>query len=457
MKTKLFLMAMLLSFLLPVSANANPVNLNIKDLSLHDAVMLIANAGGINVSLNFDEKDSNNDRITLSLNDIEAVDAIKIIAQTKDLKLIYENNTYILTNNHDNVAIMSTFVLPVRYGDIEELRKAVVLSLDSKKNSDDDIEMFRLFFRSNNSENNELTKGIYEKLSEWIDYTQKDKNNKRVTVNRDTNSIILYGTITEYERTLKILKILDIPLKQVSLEAKVIAINKSASKDLGVEWSWSTFPQQPTRRIEYHEMGDRVYRTEEYTRQINDSTGYGSVKFGHGADGIPYEWYFGAKINALVTNGKAKILSRPNITTIQGREAIIQIGNQIPIPTTATTNSTVTNSYEYRDAGIILRCNPHINEDGSIMVNVYTEVSTPQYIPDMKVYSFNTRTAVTNVTLKDGEPMVIGGLIGKEEERAVSKIPFLGDLPILGALFRNHKKSNSESELMIFLTAHVIN
>ena len=60
MKTKLFLMAMLLSFLLPVSANANPVNLNIKDLSLHDSVMLIANAGGINVSLNFDEKDSNN-------------------------------------------------------------------------------------------------------------------------------------------------------------------------------------------------------------------------------------------------------------------------------------------------------------------------------------------------------------------------------------------------------------
>ena len=75
----------------------------------------------------------------------------------------------------------------------------------------------------------------------------------------------------------------------------------------------------------------------------------------------------------------------------------------------------------------------------------------------MGVYRFNKRSADTIITLKDSEPMVIGGLIGKEEEKSISKIPFLGDLPILGALFRNHHKSSSESELMIFLTAHVIN
>ena len=114
-------------------------------------------------------------------------------------------------------------------------------------------------------------------------------------------------------------------------------------------------------------------------------------------------------------------------------------------------------SIEYKDAGIILKYTPRVNADGSITATIHTEVSTPQYVSDLKAYRFNTRSADTTVTVRDGEPMVIGGLIGAEESKSLSKIPFLGDLPILGALFRNHKSGKSESELMIFLTAHVLN
>ena len=103
-----------------------------------------------------------------------------------------------------------------------------------------------------------------------------------------------------------------------------------------------------------------------------------------------------------------------------------------------------------------MRYTPRVNSDGTITAKIHTEVSTPQYIPDMQAYRFNTRSAETTVTVRDGEPMIIGGLIGAEEAKSVSKIPFLGDLPILGALFRNHRKSKSESELIIFLTAHVL-
>ncbi|MBQ3433537.1 MAG: type II and III secretion system protein, partial [Selenomonadaceae bacterium] len=119
-------------------------------------------------------------------------------------------------------------------------------------------------------------------------------------------------------------------------------------------------------------------------------------------------------------------------------------------------NTSTTTSIEYRDAGIILRYTPRINSDGTITAKIHTEVSTPQYVEDMGAYRFNTRSAETTVTVRDGEPMIIGGLIGAEEAKSVSKIPFLGDLPILGALFRNHRKSKSESELIIFLTAHVL-
>ena len=119
-------------------------------------------------------------------------------------------------------------------------------------------------------------------------------------------------------------------------------------------------------------------------------------------------------------------------------------------------NSITTTSVEYHDAGIILKYTPRVNADGTITATIHTEVSTPQYVADMGAYRFNTRSADTTVTVRDGEPMVIGGLIGAEEAKSVSKIPFLGDLPILGALFRNHRKSKSESELVIFLTAKVL-
>ena len=182
----------------------------------------------------------------------------------------------------------------------------------------------------------------------------------------------------------------------------------------------------------------------------------GIIRFGRSHEGYPFEFYYGAKINALVTDGKAKILSRPNVTTIAGHEAVINVGSSVPVPTVQTTNSTVTTSIEYRDAGIILKYTPRINADGTITAQIHTEVSTPQYVEDLRAYRFNTRSADTTVTVRDGEPMIIGGLIGAEESKSVSKIPFLGDLPILGALFRNHRKSKSESELIIFLTAHVL-
>ena len=86
---------------------------------------------------------------------------------------------------------------------------------------------------------------------------------------------------------------------------------------------------------------------------------------------------------------------------------------------------------------------------------VHTEVSSPLYVEALRAYRFQKRSADTTVRLQDGETMVIGGLIGSEETRSLSKIPFLGDLPILGAFFRSVRTSKSESEIMIFLTAQI--
>ncbi|MCR5834629.1 MAG: pilus assembly protein PilQ [Selenomonadaceae bacterium] len=354
---------------------------------------------------------------------------------------------------------MQSYVLPVKFGDANILRRAVYKTLDMDETNKPINETIKI----KDKDGNERTYKSTFNESKTTKNTSSGKNDdeddpraKRVFVNPEVNALVLYATPSEYERVKNLLTTLDVELKQVSVEAKIIAIDKNESKNLGVEWMWSTLPQYPERDVTTYDSYGTYRERTEVTRNSNDSTGYGIIRFGRGPEGTPFEFYYGAKINALVTDGKAKILSRPNVMTIQGKEAVINVGSSVPVPKVQTTNSTVTTSLEYRDAGIILKYTPRVNEDGTITATIHTEVSMPQYVADMQAYRFNTRSADTTVTVHDGEPMIIGGLIGAEESKSVSKIPFLGDLPLLGALFRNHRKSKTESELIIFLTAHVL-
>ena len=446
-RLKTLIATALMMIYLPASAAAIPITINAKELDLQDTIMMIADIGGISVSID----DSVKGTISISFENVEAVDALNIISKTKDLNIINTNGVYIITSIYLTNSLMNSYVLPVKYGDAEKFRETIVNSLDLEKDDDDDDDaVTRITYHSDGSYTE------YKHKRKANDTEERD-NDKRVMVNKDVNSLILFGTAAEYQRAKSLLQTLDVPIKQVSLEAKVLAINKSAAKDLGIEWKWSEVPQYPdyTPGNTIIVDGNPIITEGYYTRNHGNS-GYGVIQFGRNPEGLKYEAYYGARINALITNGKAKILSRPHVSTIQGNEAVMSVGDRIPIPRVDVSNNITTTSYTYEDAGIILKVTPRINEDGTITATVHTEVSTPQYDSAMGVYRFNKRSADTIITLQDNEPMAIGGLIGKEEEDSISKVPFLSNLPFFGALFRNHHKSNSESELMIFLTAHVI-
>lgn len=441
------------AFFVATPVQAAPMTLSVHDADLRSTIMLVAKTGGLNVSID----DSVKGTISISLADIEPLKILEIIAKTKSLQLTQEAGVFIMTAS--SYEAMQSYVFPIRYGDAQTLREAVIMSLDPEterlpnqttriKNSDGSY-TYRYTYRDEETGDGRDT--------QVKNITRKD----RVFVNPEVNALILFGTPAEYKRVKNLLETLDVELRQVSVEARIVAIDKNETKNLGVEWMWSSIPQYPERDDNSYtrvNSDGSVTRYEEYDfdRKSNDTTGYGIIRFGRSHEGFPFEFYYGAKINALVTDGKAKILSRPNVTTIQGREAVINVGSSVPVPKISSNNTATTTEFEYRDAGIILRYTPRINDDGTITAKIHTEVSTPQYVEDMQAYRFNTRSADTTVTVRDGEPMVIGGLIGAEEAKSVSKIPFLGDLPILGALFRNHRKSKSESELIIFLTAHVL-
>ena len=347
-------------------------------------------------------------------------------------------------------------VFPVHYADLEILQQAANLSCGEEGFAP----------KMQNIREDRLTMDG----SKALNTEEGLRRNGRLMADRTTNSLLLYGTDAEAGRVQGLLDVLDVPVQQVSLEAKVVAIQKDASKKLGVEWEWSKLPQSPSAETSYESVfrvvqnSDGTYSTvsEDVPKTATERSGLGGeggsgvVRFGRGPDGYPYEWYYAAKLQALITEGKAKVLARPNITTLQGREAVINIGGEVPVPTVSTTNATTTTSVVYRPAGIILRYTPRVNEAGFITAEVHTEVSSPLYVEELRAYRFQKRSADTMVRLRDGETMVIGGLIGSEESRSFSKVPLLGDLPVLGAFFRSVRNTKTDSEIMIFLTAHVL-
>ena len=242
-----------------------------------------------------------------------------------------------------------------------------------------------------------------------------------------TNSILFTGSSTDEDRVRSAIKAMDVATKQITLEAKIIAINKDDTKN----------PQNSADNSNNSNNDD-------------DEDFGGVIHFG-----ASYEFRFNATLNALFANGKAKILATPRIITVPGKEASIFIGDHIPVLTEKIENGVTVNTTEYVDAGIKLTYTPLVSEDDMITSAVHTEVSTAALVSEIKNYKITSRTADTYVRMRNGETLIIGGLINEEEQKNIQKIPFLSNIPILGELFKNRTTSKTKTEVMMILTPHI--
>ncbi len=427
-----------------VAEGAELVSLNVVNAEVRDVLTSLAKLSDHNIIVD----DSIKGKITIQLQSIDFDTALDLIAQTKGLKYQLQGDVVIVGEKEMMSQTFGTLhVFSLKYADPNMAAQSAALALGKMD-----------------------AKPIAKEKSGETDL--QPVYPAQLSVDLATNSLLFYGTEPEAEKIRLLLSNIDIPYQQVSLEAKVIALNKDAAKNLGIEWEWSKFPQTPEYETTTETQTSSVWNavtnryetvrqtvpTEKITRKWKDGTEGvpGVIRFGHDVSGHPFEMYYAGRLSALVSDGKASILARPNILTVNGKEAVINIGGEVPVPTVAVTNSTTTTSIVYREAGIILKYTPRVNQDGYITATVHTEVSSPYYVADIKAYKFNKRSADTVVRLKDGETMVIGGLIGSEENKSFAKIPFLGDLPILGHFFKSTNQSKSESEVLIFLTANIV-
>lgn len=272
-----------------------------------------------------------------------------------------------------------------------------------------------------------------------------------IKVNKVNKTVVLEGAVQDqYEKARaekiagaygdKVVNLLEVTVpRQVKIEAKIVEISKDKSQNLGIRWgntlSNSTGSFSLGQSQSNTVRGDRVF-------------GW----FGSYAD-------INAQLDALVQNGDAKILSQPSIVTLSGEKANILIGGQIPVPTTnGDTDNQIT--VEWKEYGIKLDIAPEVSGLGLIASKVKAEVSTLDYSSstavtigtNLKIPAMKTRRAETAVTLSSGETMAIGGLISSEDSKSVSKLPLLGDIPVLGNLFTSRSFKNGKTEVLIFMT-----
>lgn len=270
---------------------------------------------------------------------------------------------------------------------------------------------------------------------------------------------------------------------QVKIEAKVIEISKRKSQSLGIKWGndpanpgsfrfgqtpnkdWNiTYPMTKTTTT-YDGAGNPTGST----RTTEDRTGViwnnGVARDRFGSYGQQWEllggyWDINAQLDALVQTGAAKVLSQPNIMTVSGQNANILVGGQIPVPISSS-NGTVT--VEWKDYGIKLEIAPEVNSEGLINGKIKAEVSALDWSNAValsaiiKIPAVTTRKAESVIALSSGQTMAIGGMYSRADSTSVSKMPLLGDLPVLGQFFTSKSFSKDETELIILITPTIIN
>jgi general secretion pathway protein D len=294
----------------------------------------------------------------------------------------------------------------------------------------------------------------------------------RITPDKPTNSLIIVASLNDYETLVQVIRRLDIRRRQVYVEAVFMEVNLDNSKDLGVEWRGA---------IEVGNQGVIVGGTNYgFQGGVTDLiaaiatgnplvlAGTGLIAGGFGGsvtlpDGTQIPAVM-AILRAAQSLSNINILSSPHLITVDNKEAEIIVAENVPFITSTSRDQTnlanVINTVERKDVGIILRITPHIHESEYVTLDIYQEASA---LKEGSVLFATTigptttkRSAKTSVLVKNGDMVLLGGLMQEQISNTQTKVPLLGDIPLLGRLFRFDSVTRKKTNLLIMLTPHII-
>jgi len=418
---------------------------------------------------------------SLEFREVDIKDVLRQLAKQYDLNIVFsESVSGLVTVQLKNVTIDEALEAIITINGFVYTKKGGVFKVTTAEEAEKEGKQTRVF-RLNNADATLLRASLAKVISA----------DGSVEVDARSNSLIVTDVpriVNEVEEMIK--NNLDTMTQQVLIEARFIEVSVGTTEKIGVDWSpvSSTSPMISTTGSKrattapfessvaadalrnvipeanpnlVGTAADSVYPSSQSFPYIDESSSgvaatdafsFGTLDFSN----------LQIALNFLKNRSDAKVISSPRIVTVDNKEARIQVGetrrirSSEEIDTTAA-NPVTTYTYEKTDIGIILVVTPHVTLDGHIRLSLQPEVSSADAVDENNINIINKRVAQTEVIIKDGQTIVIGGLIENKKTEATSKIPVLGDIPLLGKMF-SHKTINpdSQKELLIFVTARIL-
>ncbi len=286
-----------------------------------------------------------------------------------------------------------------------------------------------------------------------------------------SNVVIVTDIPTNIYRISKVIERLDSMTPQVTIEAKIIETAIGNSDDLGIKWNASYSASMSKRPTTFPWPANNTGSTYANWLPNGDETAsfptiaapaFPLATSSDFSFGILDGSAFSVLLEAIQTRGKTTILSNPRITTLDNEAAEIHIGTDWPIANYTYNEETdrfVITGWEYKSYGVLLKVTPTINQNGYVTLKLHPEISDKQDEIDFQGASvpvLSTQSADATVMIKDGQTLVIGGLIKDKKVTTRTKVPLLGDIPVLGLLFTHKSEEVVKNDLMIFITPHII-
>ncbi len=299
--------------------------------------------------------------------------------------------------------------------------------------------------------------------------------NVQIVADKATNSLVITAETADYLVIEDVIRKLDIARAMVYLEGLIMEVNAEKSFGVGVEWSLlKNTDISAVSDLGGSSAGIAGFRGTSIIPQVDSSgtismpSGFalGVIGAGISIGGITFP-NIGAVLQAYQNDADVRILSTPQLLTLDNEESEITVGKNVPYVTrqdTTTTSTTNYSNYEYKDVGVTLKVTPQINRDGYIRLKLDQSV-TKILSQSAEVDSAGTqilapttlkRTAKTTVSVKSGETVVIGGMIQDDSEKGTYKVPLLGDIPLLGWLFKSRATSSTRTNLFVFITPRIV-
>jgi type IV pilus assembly protein PilQ len=407
-----------------------PISLDFQDVPVRQVLQIIAQVNGFNLVTT----DTVNGNVTISLSGVPWDQALDMILKIRGLDKRLEGNILLIAPT-------------------EELSARETQQLQSKQQVQNLAELKSAHIEINYAKADEIATIL--KTSDGGILSSRGN----VTVDARTNTILIRDTLESIDEARRVINALDIPVKQVLIESRMVTVRDNVDEQLGVRWgftgasgdnsvSGSLIGADTTGQGIVPDIGDRL----NVNLPVSSAAGSIGFQIANLLDGNILD----LELSALEAENKGEIIASPRITVANQQEAYIEQGTEIPFVQATSSGAT---SVEFKKAVLSLKVTPHITPDNRIILNLVVTQDTRGDTVSTSTgpaVAIDTQEISTQVLVENGETIVLGGIFQQVSTNDVSKVPLLGDIPYFGNLFKTTSTIEQKRELLIFVTPKII-